>query len=94
MPTFRLLVAHTCEPQVGGHALVVVIIIVLVEAVQGELEMVHCKVTEPDAANPVTPEVGEPGVVIVAVPETTDHVPLPTVAVFPAKVAVVTPQMF
>src|SRR5436309_157646 len=37
---------------------------------------------------PVTPEVGEPGVVTVALPAITVHTPLPTVDVFPARVAV------
>jgi len=32
------------------------------------------------------------GVVMVAVPETTDHTPVPTAGVLPANVAVVTPQ--
>ena len=40
----------------------------------------------------VTPDVGEDGVVIVAVPETTDQAPVPTAGVFPANVVVVTPQ--
>jgi hypothetical protein len=39
--------------------------------------------------NPVIPDVGEDGDVMVAVPETTDHSPVPTVGVFPAKVVVV-----
>ena len=39
--------------------------------------------------SPVTPEVGEAGVVIVAPPAITVQAPVPTVAVFPAKVAVV-----
>ena len=63
-----------------------------VEGVQGELEIVQRKVAVPGTANPVTPEVGELGVVMVAVPETTLHAPVPTVGVLPAKVAVVTPQ--
>jgi hypothetical protein len=50
--------------------------------------MVHLNVFAP-MANPVTPEVGLEGVVIVAVPDTTVQVPVPTVAVFPASVAVV-----
>ena len=63
-----------------------------VEGVQGELEIVQRRVAVPGTAKPVTPDVGELGVVIVAVPETTLHVPVPTVGVFPAKVAVLTPQ--
>ena len=39
--------------------------------------------------NPVTPEVGELGVVTVALPAMTVHVPVPTVGVFPASVVVV-----
>ena len=39
--------------------------------------------------NPVTPDVGELGVVTVALPAMTVHAPVPTAAVFPASVAVV-----
>ena len=66
---------------------VVVITTSSVEGVQGGLEIVHRNVAVPGT---VTPEVGEPGVVMVAVPDTTDHKPVPTTGVFPAKVAVVT----
>jgi hypothetical protein len=59
-----------------------------VEAVQGELLMVHLKVAEPTPIA-VTPEVGLEGVVTVAVPDTTVQAPVPTVAIFPASVAVV-----
>src|SRR5689334_21348721 len=62
------------------------------EEVQGELEIVHRKVAVPGTANPVTPEVGEAGLEIVAVPETTVHKPVPDVGVLPAKVAVLTPH--
>jgi len=37
----------------------------------------------------VTPDVGSPGVVTVALPVSTVHKPVPTVAVLPASVAVV-----
>ena len=69
---------------------VVVITTSSVEGVQGALEIVHRNVAVPGTANPVTPEVGDPGVVIVAVPDTTAHALVPTTGVFPAKVAVVT----
>ena len=36
---------------------------------------------------PVTPDVGEPGVVTAALPAITVHVPEPTEGVFPASVA-------
>jgi len=39
--------------------------------------------------NPVTPDVGSPGVVTVELPAMTVHVPVPTVGVLPANVAVV-----
>ena len=39
--------------------------------------------------NPVTPDVGSPGVVTVALPAITVHTPVPTVGVLPANVAVV-----
>lgn len=61
---------------------------------RGGLEIVQRRVATPETANPVTPDVGEDGVVIVTVPETTDQSPVvPAVGVFPAKVAIVTPQL-
>ena len=57
------------------------------DAVHGELEIVQRKVFAP-TPKPVTPDVGLPGVVIVPVPLTNVHVPVPVVAVFPASVAV------
>lgn len=90
-PTFKLAVAHTCVPQVGTHE-VVVIVTVDDEAVQGELDIVHCSTAVPGTAKPVTPEVGELGLVMVAVPENTVHVPVPTTGVLPPKVAVLTPH--
>ena len=38
------------------------------------------------------PDVGEPGAVMAAEPETTDHVPVPEPGVFPVNVAVVAPH--
>jgi hypothetical protein len=38
------------------------------------------------AATPVTPDVLEVGVVIVAVPPTTDHDPVPIVGAFPERI--------
>src|ERR1019366_6881322 len=59
-----------------------------VEAVQGLLEIVHLNVALVPAVTPVTPEVGEAGVVIVAVPLTTVHAPVPIIAVLPVRVKV------
>ena len=56
--------------------------------------IVQVRVAEPPIKSPVTPDVGEDGVVIVAGPATTAHIPEPTVGVFPAKVVVVTLQRF
>ena len=53
------------------------------------MEIVHRRVAVPAAASPVTPDVGELAVVMVAVPDTTDHAPVPVVGAFPANVAVV-----
>ena len=75
-------------PQVN----VVVITTSSVEAAQGAFVIVQRRVAVPLMANPVTPEVGEFGEVIVAVPETTLHVPVPTAGVLPANVVVVTPH--
>ena len=52
------------------------------------LPIVHTNVLEP-TLNPVTPDVGSLGVVTVALPAITVHVPDPTVGVLPARVAVV-----
>ncbi len=49
--------------------------------------MVHLKVFAPTPI-PVTPEVGDEGVVTVAVPDTTVQIPVPTVGVFPVSVVV------
>ena len=58
------------------------------ESAQTPLEMVHLNTFAP-SPNPVTPLVGEPGVVMVPVPFTSVHVPLPTVGALPPSVAVV-----
>ena len=50
------------------------------------LLIVQVKVALVPAVIPVTPEVAEAGVVIVAVPLVTVHNPVPVLAVFPAKV--------
>ena len=93
MPTLRLADAHTCEPQEEPQE-VVVITTSSVEGVQGELEIVQRRVAVPGTAKPVTPEVGEEEVVMVAVPDTTLHAPVPTVGVLAAKVVEVTLQRF
>ncbi len=48
--------------------------------------MVQRKVALPPAGTPVTPEVADDGVVIVAVPLTTLQVPVPVVGTLPASV--------
>lgn len=63
-----------------------------VEFVQGLLATVHLRVVEPPICNPVIPDVGEEGVVMVADPDILDHVPVPMVGEFPAKVVVVVLQ--
>jgi hypothetical protein len=81
---------HICEK---GPQDVVVIITSSVEGVHGALEIVQRSVAVPVTNSPVTPEVGEFREVMVAVPETTDHVPvLGDTGVFPAKVAMVASQ--
>lgn len=59
-----------------------------VEAAHTPLLIVQRKALAP-TPKPVTPDVGELGVVIVPVPLTNVQAPVPTVAVLPAKVAVV-----
>ena len=54
---------------------------------QVPLVIVHTKVFTP-VVNPVTPLVGDVGVVTVAVPAVTVHAPVPIVGAFAANVAV------
>ena len=63
-----------------------------VEAVQVPFDMVQRRVAVPGMVNPVTPEFGDPGEVMVAVPDTTDHCPVPMVGALPARVTEVAPQ--
>lgn len=68
-------------------------IVIVTSSVDGEhtpLAMVHLNVTLAPTVKPVMVVVSEFGVVIVAVPDTTVHAPVPTVAVLPAKVVLVT----
>jgi hypothetical protein len=67
---------------------VTVIVTVEVEAGQGAFEILHWKTFAP-IPNPVIPELGEEGVVIVPDPLISVHVPVPVVAAFPAREAVV-----
>ena len=60
---------------------------VSVLAAQVPLLIDHTKVFTP-VANPVTPLVGEAGVVTTPVPAVTVHAPVPVVGVFAANVAV------
>ena len=62
----------------------------MVSRVVGQIPLliIHSNRFEP-IANPVTPEVGLPGLVTIAPPLSTTHVPVPTVAELPARVVVV-----
>ena len=71
---------------------VVVITTSSVEGVQGGLEIVHVNVAVPGTLSPVTPEVGEVGVVIVPVPTIVHNPVSGGVTAFPANVAVVASQ--
>ena len=53
---------------------------------QDPLVIVHCKTAFVPTGTPVTVDVGDEGLEIVAVPLNTIHVPTPTNAVFPANV--------
>ena len=56
------------------------------EDAQGELEMVHWKIFVPNP-KPVIEVVGESELVIVPLPDTNDHDPVPTTAGFAAIIA-------
>lgn len=62
------------------------------EEVHDKLVVVQRKVTELPTTIPVTVDVAEVGVVIVAVPDTTVHVPVPIAGALPARVIFVTLQ--
>ena len=62
-------------------------VIASVLGVQVPFVIVHTNVFTP-VVKPVTPDVGDVGVVTVAVPAVTVHAPVPVVGVFAANVAV------
>jgi hypothetical protein len=57
-----------------------------IDAAHAPLVIVHLNVAEIPTGTPVTPDVEDVGVVIVAVPENTLHVPVPVTGEFPASV--------
>jgi hypothetical protein len=83
---------HVAAPVWSGPALAVVGVALFVSitssvvAVHTPLEIVHLNVALAPAATPVIPETGEDGVVIVAVPLTMLHKPVPLIGVLPANV--------
>jgi hypothetical protein len=70
---------------------VFVIVTVELDGAHGELEIVHINTFVP-TPNPVIPDVGDEGDVIVPVPLISVQRPAPIVGMFPANVAVV-PQI-
>ena len=77
---------------VGGAA--ILITTSSLDELQAPLLIVHLNVALPPIVSPVTPELAEPGLVTVAVPDTTVQAPVPVVGVLPARVAVVTLHRF
>ncbi len=65
-----------------------------VDAAHGLLAIVQRKVTEVPADIPVTVDVGEEGVVMVAVPAINDQLPVPIAGAFAASVVDVTLHKF
>ncbi|MBL4691344.1 MAG: hypothetical protein JKY68_07790, partial [Rhodospirillales bacterium] len=61
---------------------------------QVPFEIVQRKMADASNTNPVTVDVGDDGVVIVAAPAITVQFPMPTVGMFPANVVVVVAQRF
>ena len=64
------------------------------ELAQAPLLIVHLNVALAPTVMPVTVLVAEDGVVIVAVPDTTLHSPVPVAGALPAKVLLVTLHRF
>ena len=89
--TLQRLILLPALAAVGGSAMVITTS--SVDAPQAGLEMLQRKVTEVPTVKPVTVEVGDPGVVIVPVPDTTLHDPVPITGVLPASVVDVTLHM-
>jgi hypothetical protein len=91
---FAAIVTVVLQPDCPGPALATVgaafLVIITVSVVEehGGLLIVQTNTVEP-TPSPVTPDVGDEGVVTDPVPLTTVQVPVPTVGVFPASVAVV-----
>ena len=69
--------------EVDGSGLIVIITSSV--ELQGPFEIVHLKVTEVPATSPVTVEVEDEGVVIVAAPVTTVHAPVPVIGALPVS---------
>lgn len=59
------------------------------EGVQLPFVIVQRNITEVPTGKPVIVDTGDPGLVIVAVPDITLHAPLPVTGTFPANAAVV-----
>ena len=89
LPASVAAAAHTVW---SAPALAIVVLPFLVittsseDATHGALDIVHLKVTEP-VIKPVTVEEGELGEVMVPIPKTLVHNPIPVEGVFPASVA-------
>jgi hypothetical protein len=60
------------------------------ESGQTPFDIVHCNTADEPATSPVTPDVGDVGLEMVAVPEETVHCPLPIAGLLPSRVVVVT----
>jgi len=91
LPASVAVVAHTVwsAPAAAVVGLSILVMVISSDvAVQGALVMVQRNTFAP-TPKPVSPEVGELGVVTVPAPETRVHEPVPTVGVLPARVAVV-----
>ena len=87
LPARVAVVAHTVWSILALAIVVLPFLVITIsseDATHGALDIVHLKVTEP-VIKPVIPEEGELGEVMVPIPKTLVHNPVPVEGIFPAR---------